>query len=58
MASAFNLAVIAEGVETQAQADFLRQLGCEEAQGYLVGHPVGATDFAATYFKAYVVADS
>ncbi len=51
MANACNLSVIAEGVETQAQAGLLRQLGCEEAQGFLFGRPVGAEEFTAAYFN-------
>ena len=52
MASAFSLSVIAEGVETAAQAGLLRQLGCEEAQGYHFGRPVSAEEFAATHLNA------
>lgn len=36
--------VIAEGVETDAQRDFLIQEGCEQAQGYLYSKPVSARD--------------
>ena len=32
--------MVAEGVETREQALRLRQLGCEHAQGYLLGRPV------------------
>jgi len=36
---ALGIVVVAEGVETQAQADRLRALGCHQAQGYLFGRP-------------------
>jgi diguanylate cyclase (GGDEF)-like protein/PAS domain S-box-containing protein len=40
MADALALEVVAEGVEREAQADSLRDLGCGLAQGYLFGKPV------------------
>jgi EAL domain-containing protein (putative c-di-GMP-specific phosphodiesterase class I) len=39
MADALHLRVVSEGVETKEQLDILRGLGCEEAQGYLLGRP-------------------
>lgn len=39
MARALKLSVLAEGVETEAQANILRELGCDHAQGYLFGRP-------------------
>ncbi|TIU64917.1 MAG: EAL domain-containing protein, partial [Mesorhizobium sp.] len=34
-----GITVTAEGVETEAQLDMLREAGCVEAQGYLIGVP-------------------
>ncbi|MBR0858396.1 putative bifunctional diguanylate cyclase/phosphodiesterase [Bradyrhizobium liaoningense] len=39
LAHALNIPVVAEGVETEAQRDFLTREACEEMQGYLVGRP-------------------
>ena len=46
MASSLGFAVIAEGVETAAQAEFLKNMGCKEAQGYLYSKPVTTTEFS------------
>ncbi|MBV9191907.1 MAG: EAL domain-containing protein, partial [Betaproteobacteria bacterium] len=47
MAHTLGFTVIAEGVETEAQAEFLRKLRCEQAQGYLFARPMPVTDFMA-----------
>jgi EAL domain-containing protein (putative c-di-GMP-specific phosphodiesterase class I) len=46
LAHNLRLKVIAEGVETSAQLDYLRRQGCDEAQGYYFSRPISATDFA------------
>lgn len=46
LGQALQLCVIAEGVETQEQFDFLRDYGCNQVQGYLISRPLPALDFA------------
>jgi EAL domain-containing protein (putative c-di-GMP-specific phosphodiesterase class I) len=47
LARSLRLNVVAEGVETEQQANFLRLLRCDQMQGYLFSKPVAAEDFAA-----------
>ena len=49
MAHSLNLMVIAEGVETLAQLDFLRGHDCDEVQGFLLGRPMPANQFTALF---------
>lgn len=45
LASNLELNTVAEGVETQVQADVLRRLGVDELQGFLFAKPMSAADF-------------
>ena len=49
MAQALKLSVVAEGVETGAQRDFLRELHCEAFQGFLCSPGLAAEDFEKLY---------
>lgn len=47
MASSLDLPVVVEGVETNEQANMLRQMGARYAQGFLYYRPMPAKDFEA-----------
>ncbi|MET0655919.1 MAG: EAL domain-containing protein [Pseudoxanthomonas sp.] len=49
IAHELGLTVVAEGVETSGQAEFLRGMGCDELQGYLLGQPA-PSKAAVMYF--------
>jgi diguanylate cyclase (GGDEF)-like protein len=46
LATALSIPVTAEGIETKKQADLLREAGCDQLQGYLVGRPMSAEDLS------------
>jgi len=47
MAAALDLRVVAEGVETEAQLEELRRIGCHMAQGYLIARPIPPDEVGA-----------
>lgn len=47
MASSLGLQLVAEGVETEAQVEFLRANGCQLGQGYLFSRPVDPQTMSA-----------
>ncbi len=51
MGKSLELAVVAEGIETESQLNILRELNCTEGQGFHFCHPLPPEEFA-TYFGA------
>jgi len=57
MGRSLHMRVVAEGVETQGQARLLRELDCDELQGYLISRPMPAADvesFLAEHAPAHL----
>jgi len=53
LAHSLRLKVIAEGVESEAQRDFLLKHGCDEIQGYFFSRPLPALEFAETLKRPF-----
>lgn len=53
MAHNLNLSVIAEGVETDEQMEYLRKVRCDEIQGYIFSHPVGPREITEMIHQGY-----
>ena len=51
MAHSLQLKVVAEGVETKEQFDFLRTLGCDQIQGYYFSKPIPANEIVMLLYK-------
>jgi len=51
LGQSMGMQVIAEGVETEAQLQFLIEQGCDEGQGYFLGRPVNALDFEKQFLN-------
>jgi EAL domain-containing protein (putative c-di-GMP-specific phosphodiesterase class I)/GGDEF domain-containing protein len=49
MAKALDLTTVAEGVETAEQLELLKNMGCDQIQGYLFSRPLPADEFLAYY---------
>lgn len=49
MAKSLNIRVVSEGVETNEQADFLRAINCDQAQGFLYAGPMDIDSFRTRY---------
>ncbi len=51
MAHTLDLKVVAEGVETKEQMDYLRDQGCDEIQGFLISKPLPASELEKRFLK-------
>jgi EAL domain-containing protein (putative c-di-GMP-specific phosphodiesterase class I) len=49
MAHSLGLSVVAEGIETEPQLEFLKSQGCDEYQGYFKSKPIPAAAFTEKF---------
>ncbi|MDG2502750.1 MAG: EAL domain-containing protein [Porticoccaceae bacterium] len=57
LAQNLEMKTVAEGVETEAQREMLRALGCDSFQGYLVAKPLPASDFEEQFLHKTITTD-
>ena len=55
MANKINMLALTEGVETEAQAEFLNRIGCSRLQGYLFGKPIPKNDLYGRIEKGELI---
>ena len=53
MGKSLELKLVAEGIETEEQLQFLKSLGCDFGQGYLISHPLPNQELTALLEKSY-----
>ena len=53
MAHTLGFSVVAEGIETEEQAAYLRTHGCEQAQGFLFARPMPADEMAKLFLQSF-----
>lgn len=52
MGQVLKIKIVAEGVEEEAQVNFLKEIGCDQYQGYYYSKPLNVTDFETKYPSA------
>ena len=58
MAHHMQMKVTTEGIETQAQVDLMKRLGCDQLQGYLFGKPMPADRVAAEILTRFRIGEN
>ena len=51
LSKSFQVTTVAEGVETEANHQLIRSLGCDYGQGYYYSRPISAEEFNQLYMK-------
>jgi len=58
MARSLGVRVVAEGIETAEQRDFLRQIGCNHGQGFYLSRPIAPEQIATLMLTQQSTADA